>query len=197
MEANRPLRFLSRTGCARWGLLNGPALPFKNWPEFATTVTRGPVSHRALALLVPLQTRLMAMCTLWPPVTLGGNFKFGLETWMPREPEQHSGWQAPPSLVWLITVAIMMLCHSLLLAASRRLSRDQGADPPMGIGDGGASPSPPFKGRHCQIGDGDGRVPDSGQLEITGVRVSPAPRPRSFPGRRASVEGLGLWPGPH
>jgi hypothetical protein len=51
----------------------------------------------------------------------------------------------------------------------RAASLGQGADPPMGIGDGGASPSPPNRGR------GRERVPDSGQIGDGDGGASPSP----------------------
>jgi hypothetical protein len=78
---------------------------------------------------------------------------------------------------------------------SGNLDRSQGADTPMGIGDGGASPSPTNRGRprtvsraspdSGQIGDFSGfykrsvtPVPDSGQIfrTIRGRRTRPRPR---------------------
>jgi hypothetical protein len=78
MEVNTPLRFpqglheLAVT-VSDGGLFNCrcPALPspFTNCPDFASASARACFSPGLL--LVPLQARLMAVCTLWPPVTRG------------------------------------------------------------------------------------------------------------------------------
>ncbi len=73
----------------------------------------------------------------------------------------------------------------------------QGADPPMGIGDGGASPSPPNRGR------GHGRVPDSGQIGDGDGGASPppgksgtdAPGPSPSPSPDKSGTGTGTGTG--